>query len=94
MNWDQEFSRVDSKGKGKATHVDFEAAFARAAASVMTNKEDGRIIEERDGSEGIEDTFERAKISDSPQQIEDTGGMLSEFQKYALKCCLIIRVDL
>jgi len=91
MNWDHEFSRVDSKGKGKATHFDFDAAFARAAASVTTNKEDSRIVEVHDGSESIEDAFERTQISNPPQQVEPTNDMLSDFQQYALNCCLTYR---
>lgn len=62
MNWDQEFSRMDAKGKGKATDTDFEAAFTRATASVTEGK--SRIVEVQDNTESLESAFERAKISD------------------------------
>jgi peroxin-5 len=83
MNWDQEFSRVDTKGKGKAIDADFEAAFARAAASITTNKEGSRIVDVQDDAETLEDAFERVKVTDPPEKVGDTDGMeyLTDFQK-------------
>lgn len=82
MHWDQEFMRMDTKkGKGKATDMDFEAAFTRAAASVT---EDGsRIVEVQDDAESLESAFERANISDSVEAAGDSdrGDYLSDFQK-------------
>ena len=81
MNWDQEFSRMDIKGKGKATDIDFEAAFTRAAASVT--KEGSRIVEVQDDTESLESAFERTKLSDSPEKAGGVDGIdyLTDFQK-------------
>jgi peroxin-5 len=78
MNWDQEFSRMDSKGKGKATNIDFDAAFTRAAAS-MTNQS-SRIVEVQDDVESLETTFERTALTDSSEK-ERGADYLTDFQK-------------
>lgn len=81
MSWDQEFSRLDTKGKGKATDFDFEAAFTRAAASVT--KENSRIVEVQDDTESLESVFERTKLSDPTEKAEDVkeADYLTDFQK-------------
>jgi hypothetical protein len=81
MHWDQEFMRMDTKGKGKATDIDFEAAFTRAAASVTEEK--SRIVEVHDDAVSLESAFESAKISDSVEEagVAEEADYLSDFQK-------------
>ncbi|KIJ49700.1 hypothetical protein M422DRAFT_28063 [Sphaerobolus stellatus SS14] len=80
VNWDQEFSRVDTKGKGKATEADFEAAFARAAASISAEK--SRIVEVQE-DESLEEAFNRVKVSDEKERVGDSDKdeYLSDFEK-------------
>ncbi|KAF8588639.1 TPR-like protein [Ramaria rubella] len=75
MNWDQEFSRRDTKGKGKAIDFDFESAFNHAAASI--HKQEAQIVEVNDGEETLEAAFERTKLTNDPDDSE----YLSDFQK-------------
>ncbi|GJJ06241.1 hypothetical protein Clacol_000432 [Clathrus columnatus] len=77
INWDEEFSRVDVKGKGKATEVDLEEAFNRAAA--LAPKEQSRIVEIKDDNESLEAAFERTTINDGTVLPEDKEK--SEFER-------------
>jgi len=73
VNWDQEFTRVDVKGKGKADDLDFEDAFNRAAS--LAN-ERSRIVEV-DENESLAAAFERTNVADDPKDDET----LSDFEK-------------
>ncbi|KAF8520334.1 peroxisome targeting signal receptor [Hysterangium stoloniferum] len=73
VNWDQEFTRVDVKGKGKAVDLDFEDAFNRAAS--LAN-ERSRIVEVFE-NESLEAAFERINLADNPGD----GEALSDFEE-------------
>lgn len=77
INWDQEFSRVDVKGKGRAIDKDFEEAFSRAAA--LVSKEHSRIVEVKDDTESLEAAFERTTIGDDTPTLGDKEK--SDFEK-------------
>lgn len=77
MNWDQEFARADAKGKGKAVDADFEAAFAKAAATMPAEK--SRIVDVQDESESLEAVFERTRLSDDEKI--DENGLVNDFEK-------------
>lgn len=91
-NFPQEFSPVQSqgKGKGKSRQEDFEAAFAQFASSVPAEK--ARIVEVGDGIEELENAMRSAGIDESQQEDSSAAEYGTNFQKYALRyfLCLLI----
>jgi peroxin-5 len=94
MPYAAQYNPVADKGKGRSLDVDFDAAFADVTASLSTTRlEPSRIVELKDGEEGMENVSQLDSVlsgafdqsapqASSSSDLDQLAGFEADFQQW------------